>query len=77
MRRPLLAAALLCAACAAPAERGTNVLLVTLDTTRADRLGCYGYPRPTSPNIDALAERGVLFEQALSTSAITPIARLL
>jgi arylsulfatase A-like enzyme len=74
MRRPLLAAALLCAACAAPAERGTNVLLVTLDTTRADRLGCYGYPRPTSPNIDALAERGVRFEQALSTSAITPIA---
>ncbi|HEY0254114.1 MAG TPA: sulfatase-like hydrolase/transferase, partial [Kofleriaceae bacterium] len=39
-----------------------NVLLVTIDTLRADHLGMYGYPRPTSPNLDALAARGTLFE---------------
>ncbi|HEY7512080.1 MAG TPA: sulfatase-like hydrolase/transferase [Vicinamibacteria bacterium] len=48
-----------------------NVLLVTLDTTRADRLGCYGYPTARTPNLDALAGRGVLFTQAASTSPLT------
>jgi arylsulfatase A-like enzyme len=38
-----------------------NLLLVTLDTVRADHLGCYGYPRPTSPAIDRLAGEGALF----------------
>ncbi len=41
-----------------------NVLLVTIDTLRADHLGAYGYRRPTSPRMDALARRGVVFEQA-------------
>src|SRR5262249_51517991 len=35
-----------------------NVLLISLDTTRADHLGCYGYTRPTTPNLDRLAARG-------------------
>ncbi len=39
-----------------------NLLLVTIDTLRADHLGSYGYPRPTSPAIDALAAAGALFE---------------
>ncbi|MFT3693004.1 MAG: sulfatase-like hydrolase/transferase [Kofleriaceae bacterium] len=39
-----------------------NVLLVTIDTLRADHLGMYGYTRPTSPNLDALAARGTLFQ---------------
>lgn len=39
-----------------------NLLLVTVDTLRADHLGCYGYSRPTSPAIDALAAAGALFE---------------
>jgi arylsulfatase A-like enzyme len=39
-----------------------NLLLITIDTLRADHLGCYGYPRPTSPVIDALAAEGTLFE---------------
>ena len=43
-----------------------NVLLVTIDTLRADHLGAYGHRRATSPNIDALARRGVTFEQAYS-----------
>ncbi len=37
-------------------------LFVTIDTLRADHLGCYGYPRPTSPVLDRLASEGVLFE---------------
>ncbi|HVY38244.1 MAG TPA: sulfatase, partial [Polyangia bacterium] len=39
-----------------------NLLLVTIDTLRADHLGCYGYGRPTSPAIDGLAAAGALFE---------------
>jgi arylsulfatase A-like enzyme len=41
----------------------TNVVLLIVDTLRADRLGCYGYEKPTSPSIDAIAKQGVLFEQ--------------
>ncbi|MCC7494648.1 MAG: sulfatase [Fimbriimonadaceae bacterium] len=43
-----------------------NVLLLSLDTLRADRLGCYGYWRNTSPHLDALAEQGVLFETCIA-----------
>lgn len=50
------------AGCGKPA--GKSIVVITLDTTRADHLGCYGYPLPTSPNIDALSKQGVLFEQA-------------
>lgn len=39
-----------------------NVILITIDTIRADHLGAYGYPRNTSPNIDALAASGTLFQ---------------
>jgi choline-sulfatase len=48
-----------------------NVILLTVDSLRPDRLGCYGYKRNTSPHIDALAERGVLFRRAFSNSAWT------
>ncbi|MBD3389248.1 MAG: sulfatase-like hydrolase/transferase [Candidatus Altiarchaeales archaeon] len=41
-----------------------NVVIITVDALRADHLGCYGYVRNTSPNIDKLAENSVLFEQA-------------
>jgi arylsulfatase A-like enzyme/tetratricopeptide (TPR) repeat protein len=48
-----------------------NVLLVTLDTTRADRLGCYGYTGGKTPNLDALAAAGVLFRNAYSQVPLT------
>ncbi|MCC6159719.1 MAG: sulfatase [Deltaproteobacteria bacterium] len=52
-------------------EKGPNVLWITLDTTRADHLSAYGYGRPTSPNIDALAARGTLYEHAFSNAPWT------
>ncbi len=48
-----------------------NVIFIVVDTLRADHLGCYGYPRPTSPTIDRLAKEGVLFEKAISQSSWT------
>ncbi|MCP4659635.1 MAG: sulfatase [bacterium] len=63
--------ALLCGCRSAPepspsplaATRGT--ILISIDTLRADHLGCYGYSRATSPFIDSLAARGALFENAI------------
>ncbi len=51
--------------------KNTNVILITLDTTRADRLGCYGYAEAATPTLDALAERGVLFENAYAQVPLT------
>ena len=53
-----------------PAER-TNVILISIDSLRADHLGTYGYTRATSPNIDALAEKSLVFENAVSTTSWT------
>jgi arylsulfatase A-like enzyme len=54
----------------AGAER-PNIVLVSIDSLRADHLGCYGYDRDTSPAIDALATGGVLFERAIAQSPWT------
>ena len=51
-----------------------NLLLVTLDTTRADRLGCYGRTGAATPSFDALARGGVLFENALSPAPLTLVS---
>ena len=51
---------------AAGSAKGYNLLLISMDTTRADRLGAYGYDAPTTPHLDALAARGVLFEQCIA-----------
>ncbi len=48
-----------------------NVLLVTLDTTRADRLGAYGYTQGRTPAMDALAAQGVRFACALTPAPLT------
>jgi arylsulfatase A-like enzyme/Flp pilus assembly protein TadD len=57
--------------CARGSLSGDNVLLITLDTTRADRLGCYGYSRAATPALDALARRGTLFENAVAQVPMT------
>jgi len=45
------------------AAAGANLVICVIDAARADHVGCYGYARSTTPNIDGLAERGLLFEQ--------------
>ncbi len=48
-----------------------NLLVLSLDTLRADALGCYGAERPTSPNIDGFAKQGVLFERNNAPASLT------
>ncbi len=50
---------------------GCNVVLISLDTVRADHLGSYGYANPTSPNLDAFAQTAVVFEEPISQAAWT------
>ena len=66
-----LLGSLLLTACGPSTPDGPNILLITLDTTRADHLGCYGYSRATSPHLDALAEEGVVFDRAYAVSSWT------
>jgi arylsulfatase A-like enzyme len=62
-----------CGGVASPA-RPPGVVLVTVDTLRADHLGLAGYPRDTSPHLDALAREGTAFARAYSVSATTGAA---
>jgi arylsulfatase A-like enzyme/Flp pilus assembly protein TadD len=48
-----------------------NILLITIDTLRADRLSCYGSQNPKTPNIDHVAERGVRFSRAFANTSTT------
>jgi arylsulfatase A-like enzyme len=50
------------------AEASPNLVLVLIDTLRADHVGAYGYERPTTPRLDAVAAEGALFERAYSVS---------
>ena len=52
-------------------HRDTNVILITIDTLRADYLSCYGKKTVSTPNIDALAARGVRFSQAIAQIPLT------
>jgi len=54
--------------------KGPNVILLTIDTLRADRLGCYGHQGGLTPNLDRLAEKGVRFEQAITGGSWTQAA---
>ncbi len=47
---------------------GYNVVIISVNALRADHLGCYGYPRATSPNIDAFARNSVIFDRAIAQS---------
>ena len=52
-------------------RRSPNLVLIDIDTLRADHLGCYGYFRNTSPNLDRLAKEGVLFKDSHATAIAT------
>jgi arylsulfatase A-like enzyme/Tfp pilus assembly protein PilF len=67
----LLVAMAGCGDHSAPPGEIRNVLLISIDTCRADHLSCYGAPRKTTPNLDQLAAEGTLFENAFSPAPIT------
>ena len=54
-----------------PQATAPNVLLIVLDTVRADHLSLYGYERPTSPNLERFARTGIRFDRARATSPWT------
>lgn len=79
IKRVLVSLALigaLAAACRVPqalasSDQSPNIVMILIDTLRADHLGCYGYQRETSPNMDAFAAGAVVFKNAISTSSWT------
>lgn len=74
--RVLSAAALLGLALSSCSDNSNkvNVLLITMDTTRADYLSCYGSSMADTPNLDALGADGVRFNMTLSASSVTPVS---
>lgn len=76
---PVLLMAALALACAPDTEpddaagptKAPNVLLLVIDTLRTDHLSCYGYPWPTTPSLDALAQRGVRFSDCTAGASWT------
>ena len=50
-----------------------NIILISFDEVRPDHLSCYGYKKKTTPNIDKVAEKGVLFETCIAAGCFTPI----
>lgn len=71
-----VAASLLATACSRPSPQtrraaAPNLLIITVDSLREDRLGAYGSPRARTPGIDALAARGVRFERAYAPAPLT------
>jgi len=72
LRRALVATLVLCGACRqASSDPPSGAIFVLVDALRADRLGCYGNPRDTSPNLDALAKNGTLFLNAIAPAPWT------
>jgi choline-sulfatase len=67
----ILGTVLLVMSCGDRTTARLNVLVIGVDTLRPDHLGCYGYSRPTSPNIDGLASEGVLCERTVSQAPWT------
>jgi len=68
---PLLLAPILAGCPGASEDPRPNILLITIDTLRADHIGLYGYARPTTPRLDAFFGEASIFENAMSTSPCT------
>ena len=69
-----LAPALLALGCGKGDSARPNVILITLDTTRADFVSCYGVHPGVTPNLDKLAAQGTRFDMAISTAGVTPVS---
>jgi arylsulfatase A-like enzyme len=57
-----------------PASKSPNIILITLDTTRADRMGFLGSKRGLTPNLDSLARQSVVFTRAYAQAPLTPVS---
>jgi choline-sulfatase len=68
---PFCFSALFVSSCVSSPRVPPNILLITLDTTRADHLGAYGYRAAKTPRLDRLASDGVVFDRALASAPIT------
>jgi arylsulfatase A-like enzyme/Tfp pilus assembly protein PilF len=68
---PLLTVLALAAGCSDDSVPVQGIVLITLDTTRADRLGCYGYQHGATPNLDALARDATVFREAVAPVPVT------
>ncbi|MFO7626254.1 MAG: sulfatase-like hydrolase/transferase [Candidatus Fermentibacteraceae bacterium] len=66
----LFISSLLVTSCSTPPSK-PNIVLIVIDTLRQDHLGCYGYHRNTSPNIDSLSASGVMFRNVQAQSSWT------
>ena len=71
LRTVCLGAAMLCLAAACSRTQPPNIVLIVIDTLRADRIGAAGNPRGLTPFIDSLAARGYVFRNAYATSSWT------
>ena len=71
---PLLVAGMASVGCSRGPD-GPSILLVTLDTTRADHLSGYGYDKPTTPHIDRLAAEGVRYTNAYTCAGVCSPSR--
>jgi len=75
MRHALIATVMvLSIGCSDGSATQPNILLITLDTTRADYLSTYGFEGGKTPNFDGLADAGIRFDQAISASGVTPVS---
>ncbi|MBN1824620.1 MAG: sulfatase [Candidatus Eisenbacteria bacterium] len=66
-----IAAALALLSCGGEPPPRPNILLVSIESLRADHVGCYGYGRPTTPNVDRLAREGTVYRHAFSQTSWT------
>ena len=74
MRRSLLSCFLVLAASSWAWAEAPNIVFITVDTTRADRMGFLGSKRGVTPNLDVVAKQGVVFERAYSQAPLTPVS---
>ena len=74
LRLSLLFLSLVCGITTVAHAEAPNIILITVDTTRADRMGFLGSKKGLTPNLDRLARQGVVFERAYSQAPLTPVS---